>query len=132
MIDKLFRSGNYNNWDRFINKTLPMHEEIFRSKVIASIDSILLKMLGNNTVIEKSSLNVSQICDRRSLKGVKYEIVYNINDFKVPEAPVSAVTKDTEALKNAFNFEGFELSELFIDIQTGNLKVSFVSMFKEN
>ena len=132
MIDKLFRSGNYNNWDHLINTTLPMHEEVFRSKVIASIDSILLKMLGNNTVIEKSSLNVSQICDRKALKGVKYEIVYNINDFKVPEAPASAVTKDTEALKNAFNFEGFELTELFIDIQTGNLKVSFVSMFKEN
>ena len=132
MIDKFFRAGNYNNWDHLINTTLPMHEEMFRSKVIASIDSILLKMLGNNSIIEKTSLNVTQICDRRSLKGVRYDIVYNINDFNVPEASENAVKKDTEALKNAFKFDGFELSDISINIQTGDLKLSFTSLFEEN
>lgn len=130
MIDKLFRSGNYNEWNRFISETLPAREAAFKNTVIASIDNILVKMLGQSSNIEKTAVDAQQICDRRHLTGVRYTITYTINDFIVPDAPAAAIAKDTEAIKQSLLFENFTVKEVLINVQNGTLKVMIETFFE--
>lgn len=132
MNDTFFRSGNYNNWYNFITKTLVSREEFLSKTIIPSIDNILLKMLGPTSPIEKSSINAYPILSRTSIKGIKYSLIYTIKDFMVPEAPTKAVQEDTEAIKKCLTFEGYNFTEVSINIQNGELKISFETYFEEN
>ena len=129
MIGKTFKSGNYNSWNRFI-KTLSDREIFLKDTIIPTIDNILLKMLGTSSDIEKTLIDIKQVCDRKMLRGVQYKIIYTIKDFMVPEAPAAAVSKDTEALKTHINFDGYKLDNLSINVQNGQLLIELSTFFE--
>lgn len=130
MIDKLFRSGNYNEWNRFISETLPAREAAFKDTVIANIDKVLVRMLGQSSNIEKTAVDAQQICDRRHIVGVRYNVTYTINDFMVPDAPAAAIAKDTEAIKQSLLFENFTVKDISINVQNGTLKIMIETFFE--
>ena len=105
MIEKTFAKGNYNEWEKFVKETLPQQSELFRSKLIPSIDEVLESMLGVYSNIHKTSIDIAPTFDE--YLTIKAIIVYGIDDFEAPDVPTDAVKKDEDAVR-AFLEEQFK------------------------
>ena len=77
------------------------------------------------------SIDVSQLFKDNQITGLKFEIVYMVEDFHSPEAPDTAVAEDCESLKEAVSTEKIKASEVTIDVQKGILKMTFEILFEE-
>lgn len=124
MISQYFNSGNYNEWEEFVNTKLPNINKIIREEIIPQIDEILISMLGNRSNINKASINVRQKCSQ-TLDGIYIDIVYNIEDWKVIDAPTKAIESDENTLRDFLTVEGRELISLSIDVASGNLNIQY-------
>lgn len=130
MIPSTFNFGNYNNWDKFVRETLPNSLILIEQTIIPQIDTILSSMLGNNSKIIKESINVTQNCSE-ILNGITLDILYIVEDFKVPDAPDKAVAMDTESIKNAIvDIGNFILNSIKIDTTQGYLNLQFIIPFE--
>lgn len=125
MISNTFSAGNYNDLDNFAKQTLPNALYTIRHIVIPKIDEILDSMLGARADIQKKSIDTTTLCSNNKLTAIRCEVVYNIDDFNVPTAPVKAVKDDTEAIKNNIKIEQIELKSVSIDVRTGDVKFIF-------
>lgn len=128
-----FSSGNYNSWDELVRITLPFINKKMRNEIIPSLDNVLISMLGYGSEegISKQSIDVSQIFENNSIKGVRFEVSYFVDDFLSPGAPKEAIDEDCESIKNAVTTEDIKVSEISIDVQKGILKICFETMFEE-
>lgn len=124
MISQYFNSGNYNEWEEFVNAKLPNINKIIREEIIPQIDEILISMLGNRSNINKVSINVRQKCSQ-TLYGVYIDIVYNLEDWKVIDAPAKAIESDENTLRDFLTAEERELISLSIDVASGNLNIQY-------
>lgn len=131
MISPTFNIGNYNDWDTFVRITLPNSIDLIEQVIISQIDTALLSMLGNNARITKESINVTQQCDRDHMEGIVLDIIYIVEDFKVPDAPDKAILADTEAIKGMLisGDDSYTLNEINIDVNQGTLTLQFYIPF---
>ena len=125
MIENTFHSGNYNQWEHLVNNVLPAKNMILRQEIIPAIDNLLINMLGPGVQVTKELINVEEICDRKSLKGIRFEINYIIQDFIAPEAPKAAIDKDIQAISQALLRNDFNLITVNIDVSKGRLTVVY-------
>lgn len=132
MISPTFNTGNYNDWDTFVRFTLPNSIDLIEQVIISQIDTVLLSMLGNNAKITKESINVTQQCDRDHMEGIILDMIYIVEDFKVPDAPDKAILADTEAIKNMLisGDDSYTLNEINIDVNQGTLTLQFYIPFE--
>lgn len=128
-----FSSGNYNSWDELIKKTLPSINKDVREETIPQIDETLKSMLGFGAEegITKKSIDVSQLFDDNQISGVKFEIVYLVEEFHAPDAPLEAVKEDSEAIKESLSKGRVKASEVEIDVHTGETKITLEVLFEE-
>lgn len=131
MISPTFNKGNYNDWDTFVRITLPNSIDLIEQVIISQIDTVLLSMLGNNAKITKESINITQNCDREHLEGITLDLLYIVDDFKVPDAPEKAVMADTEAIKGMLisGDDSYTLNDINIDVNQGTLTLQFYIPF---
>lgn len=124
MTEKTFAKGNYNEWEKFIKETLPQQSELFRSKLIPTIDETLKNMLGSYSDIHKSSIDITPIFNE--YLTIKADIIYTVDDFKAPDVPTDAVKKDEDAIRE-FLEEQFKdvinIESVKISISTGELEI---------
>lgn len=127
-----FNTGNYNSWDTLVKVTLPEVNNTIRHTIIPKIDGILESMLGGSTAeFTKESIDVSQNFEGNQISGIICDIVYVVDDFKSPDAPQDAISKDEQAIKGALENEKYEITELSINTSDGKLKISFEISFEE-
>lgn len=128
-----FSSGNYNSWDELVSITLPSVNRSIRKDIIPLIDSTLISMLGYGSEegIIKKSIDVSQIFEDNQISGVRFEIVYDVDEFQAPEAPKDAIDTDCETIKKAVSTDKIKATEVDIDVQKGIMKITFEILFEE-
>lgn len=133
MIKNQFSSGNYNSWDELVRITLPSINKEIREEIIPTLDETLKSMLGYGAEegISKQSIDVSQLFDDNQITGLKFELVYLVEEFHSPEAPDSAVVEDCEYIKATVSTDRIKASEVTIDINKGILKLTFEILFEE-
>lgn len=124
-ISTTFKSGNFNTFDTLVRETLPAKAELIRYDLIPNIDETLKKMLGANLQVEKESIDVSQLCGKEGLVGFLCTIVYNVEDFDVPDAPEKAVKQDIDALTDALSREDVHLKSINIEVSGGVLTIVY-------
>lgn len=122
-IDKLFKEGNYNEWDKFVRETLPSIDESIENNLLVNLDQALISMLGPTLTVEKESINVTQVINDQKLSGIKIEIIYTVKDWVVPGCPEEAVDQDTDALLNYIQNDLIEITYLNIDTNIGRLTI---------
>lgn len=125
MIPKTFESGNYNNLDTFAKVTLPNALSFIRETIIQKIDDVLDSMLGARADIKKVSIDATTLCVNNKITGIQCKLVYNVDDFNVPTAPVQAVKDDTDSISKNIQVKGMDLKSVDIDIYSGDLKITF-------
>ena len=103
-----------------------MNREI-RETVIPSIDSTLVSMLGYGSEdgITKESIDVEQIFDNDGISGIRYIMVYKVDDFVAPEAPRDAIEEDCNSIKDSVSSEKIEISDISIDTDNGTVRMVF-------
>lgn len=127
--NELFRSGNYNEWVKLINESIPKINKSIKSELVPSIDNTLISMLGYQAIFSKDKINISQIFKDNLIIGIYCDITYFVDDFKIPNAPREAVQTDTEAIKKAVSKNNMEIKEIDIDTSTGYLHIQFEILF---
>lgn len=125
MISQVFNKGNYNKWDEFVYETLPNINKLIRHEIIPQIDEVLISMLGDRSNIFKESINVTQYCDKK-LTSLYLDVIYIIEDWKVADAPASAIEADEKSLIDALSNDRYQLHSLNIDTRTGELKIKYL------
>lgn len=123
MIPKTFESGNYNNLDTFVKKTLPNKLAFIRGVLIPKIDETLDNMLGARSDIKKVSIDANALCTNNKITSIRCSLVYNVDDFNVPTAPAQAIKDDTDSISKSIQIEGVELKSISIDVYSGDLKI---------
>lgn len=122
-IDKLFKEGNYNEWDEFVRTTLPSIDESIENNLLVNLDQALISMLGPTLTVEKESINITQVINDQKLSGIKIEIIYTVKDWVVPGCPEDAIVQDTDALLNYIQNDLIEITDLNIDTNIGRLTI---------
>lgn len=125
MISQVFNKGNYNKWDEFVYETLPNINKLIRHEIIPQIDGVLISMLGDRSNIFKESINVTQNCDKK-LSSISLDISYIIEDWKVFNAPATAIEADEKSLMDSLSNDRYQLQSLNIDTRTGELKIKYL------
>jgi hypothetical protein len=124
-ITATFKSGNFNQFEKFARKELPSKIDLIRYNIIPKIDDVLRSMLGQGLQVEKTSIDIDQICDKENLIGLLCKIVYNVSDFNVPDAPRVAIDQDTETFIKYLSREDAHLKKVEIDVRSGSLTILY-------
>lgn len=120
-----FKSGNYNTFEILVKEKIPAARNLVRYTILPQIETVLKNMLGKLDEVEGDSINIFQITGKQGLQGFICDIVYNVDAFKVPEAPESAIQEDTENLTKALEREDAHLKSLNIDVRQGKLSLEY-------
>ena len=120
-----FKSGNFNNFENLIYNTLPSIRDLIRYDLLPQIESTLKKMLDSLDGISGNNIEIKQLLGKEELEGFYCSISYEVNAFKVPEAPDKAVEEDTETLTKALTREDIHLKKIKIDVSTGIFSVEY-------
>lgn len=122
IYNKAFLKGNFDQVYTAFTQTIPGKLQAFKQQVLPGIDQFLDKMLQGYNSIEKTSIDMKVLDD---FKGIQIDIVYTVDDFKVPDAPQKAIDADKQTIQENLTIEGFELTTLDIDVNGGLLKLSY-------
>lgn len=121
----IFKSGNYNAFESLVKEVLPSKSDLIRYEILLQIENTLKSMLGNLDNVRGESLDITQICNRQGLQGFNCNIVYQVLDFKVPEAPKDAIQEDIESISNNISREDAHLKSVNIDTEQGLLSITY-------
>ena len=122
IYNKAFLKGNFDQVYTAFTQNIPEKLQAFKQQVLSGIDAFLEKMLQGYNSIEKTSIDM-QVLEK--FKGLQVNIVYTVDDFKVPDAPQKAIDADKQTLQENLAIEGFELTALDIDVNEGLLKLTY-------
>ena len=122
IYNKAFLKGNFDQVYTAFTQNIPEKLQTFKQQVLPGIDAFLEKMLQGYNSIEKTSIDM-QVLEK--FKGLQVNIVYTVDDFKVPDAPQKAIDADKQTLQENLAIEGFELTALDIDVNEGLLKLTY-------
>ena len=81
-------------------------------------------MLGERASIDKESLNYTQYCNK-ILQGIYVDITYSVNDWKVADAPATAIEADEKSLSDFLIRDDIQLLDLKIDTTLGILSIRY-------
>lgn len=127
-----FNKGNYNEWDTLVTKKLPLVDKTLRETILPKLDDTLTSMLGYYSDWTKEELNARPYVEEDSFKGVYIEISYQVEDFKVQNAPRDAVEEDETSISNYMTENTVEIISTEIDTTTGNMKIVLLYHFADN
>lgn len=128
-IPKQFESGNYNNWQITVTKTMPKINEIIRKDTLPLLDKTLISMLGEFCTVVKQSIDVTYLMDNSILSGMTCHVIYNVEDFKASNVPDEAVKTDCNAISTVFEGKEYTVKEINIDTSNGNLDITFEFLY---
>ena len=127
-----FKAGNYNKFEALVTKKIPSVNTLIRTQILPSIENSLKSMLDTLEGVEGKNLNVSQIVDKDGLTGFTCAIVYDVEAFKVPEAPPEAIQEDQDALANSLTGSGAHLKDISINTNEGSLFIEYEIPLQED
>lgn len=126
MLPTQFNNGNFNIFEALVKEILPEKLHLIRRDLIPAVDRVLRSMLGENTRVEKDSINITQkYTQDKGLVSLDCTLVYNCFDFLVPNAPEKAIEEDVESIKSYLTFKDVETTKVSIDTKTGYFTVVF-------
>jgi len=126
MIPTQFDNGNFNTFEALVKDILPQKLHLIRKEIIPAIDRVLRSMLGENTRVEKESINITQkYMQDKGLVSLDCTLVYNCFDFLVPNAPDKAIEEDINNIKTYLTIENTEITKLEIDTKSGRMTIVF-------
>ena len=124
MISNSFAKGNYNSFVDLIRTKLPEIDNKVRNEIIPQIDEVLISMLGERSSIDKESLNYTQYCNK-TLQGIYVDITYSVKDWRVSDAPATAIEADEKSLSDFLIRDDIQLLDLKIDTTLGILSIKY-------
>ena len=124
MISNSFAKGNYNSFVDLIRTKLPEIDNKVRNEIIPQIDEVLISMLGERSSIDKESLNYAQYCNK-TLQGIYVGIAYTVKDWRVSDAPATAIEADEKSLSDFLIRDDIQLLDLKIDTTLGILSIKY-------
>ena len=124
MISNSFAKGNYNSFVDLIRTKLPEIDNKVRNEIIPQIDEVLISMLGERSSIDKESLNYTQYCNK-TLQGIYVDIAYTVKDWRVSDAPATAIEADEKSLSDFLIRDDIPLLDLKIDTTLGILSIKY-------
>lgn len=133
MTGTQFKSGNFNSWNKLVKETFPKINSTIREIIIPSLDKTLTAMLGYNSDWSKDKIDITQIFEDNQITGVNCNIIYTVDDFKVPTAPKEAIQTDCDSITSGFdNIELFEVKSININTTSGELNIIFEILFEDS
>lgn len=124
MITTQFEKGNYNQWYESVVTIMPKINNLIRHDLLTTLDSTITSMIGTYSDVKKDTINVTYILEDDSIEGITCTFSYDIEDFKVPNAPDEAVVTDCNAIKSVFANKPYEIKEININKTTGVLTMT--------
>lgn len=124
MVTTQFEKGNYNQWYESVLTIMPKIDNLIRHDLLATLEETLVSMLGPYSDIKKDTINVNYILDKDNIEGMTCKLSYEIDDFKVPNAPDEAVKTDCEAITSVFKDKQYTIKGIDINKTTGILSMT--------
>lgn len=121
-----FETGNYNNFENLVKYILPKKLDLIRQELLPKIERTLKDMLGSLSNTRGLSIDVLQISDKQILQSLSCTVVYEILDFKVPEASRDAIEEDEDTITNNISSEKAHVKKVEIDTQKGTLTIAYL------
>lgn len=120
-----FSTGNYNEFEELVTLKMPGVSETIRNNILPKIENVLNSMLKGMKGVKGKSLNVELSINQNSFMGFICTIIYEVEDFNVPEAPKEAIQEDVDNISKAIADEINHLKEVTINTSTGLLTIVY-------
>lgn len=120
-----FSTGNYNEFEELVTLKMPGVSETIRNNILPKIENVLNSMLKGMRGVRGKSLNVEPSINQNNFMGFICTIIYEVEDFNVPEAPKEAIQEDVDNISKAIADEINHLKEVTINTSTGLLTIVY-------
>lgn len=120
-----FSTGNYNEFEELVTLKMPGVSETIRNNILPRIENVLNSMLKGMRGVKGKSLNVEPLINQNNFTGFVCTIIYEVEDFNVPEAPKEAIQEDVDNISKAIADEINHLKEVTINTSTGLLTIVY-------
>lgn len=120
-----FSAGNYNKFEELVTIKMPSISEVIRNNILPRIEGVLNSMLKGMQGVKGKSIDVEPSINQNEFMGFTCTIIFEVEDFNVPEAPKEAIQEDVDNISKAIVIEGNTLKEVTINTSTGLLTIVY-------